>query len=1505
MRPTSRLPVLLCLWTLCGGANCWSQPYARDARTLLLDHLDETFTPDGQRTTTPAAITASGDWKGGRPGRGGVFVLGKFGQALQFHGLMALDYPGPGNVNLSAGRLEFWVALDFNTAEVKKDPGVLSNQLFATIRGPGASQVCVYSTLGYTNVAVMDSAGQLVCHGNFAGDWVKGEWHHLQLRWGQRLELWCDGRRQVAKDWFGLFGPLDVRPDQIRLSFGSHIGFSTVESEFLMDEIRILGPGGDEQPDHPVLTVPRLARPPVIDGELDAEEWATAARTTGFVGLNDHALVEDQTVVYLGWDEAALYVAFECLDPRQRPLQAALKDRDSAVYSEDAVDVILQPQPEPSPHYQFICNAIGTVYDSRVDSRQPTPSDVSFNPACEFRTSAAPGRWVMECRIPFGELDGRQPPEPGERWRANFCRDADSGSRLSSWSYAAGNFHTTANYGELVFAADDRAMRLADLTGWEQGQLDTTLSLSSFDFQPLVTVTTRLVGPDAKPVSETENRLADYRAVAVKSPRLVTGLYNLLLEARTEAGVLYAQRLPFRVAKPYDIAVEGYPYAGKLLITANVGGLGALPEGLVARSRLLRDGEVVARCETTTFVRGLGEAAMDIRDLPPGRYTVESEAVAGDGAVLGTAQAEFEQFDKPAWWRSQVGLDHTVPWPWTPVQSDGQTIRVLGREYRCGSGSLPRQIISRGTPILAAPVRLQLVAGGRTLDLATLPAEDVPHPEDAVVRQSRATAGALDVALQVTTEFDGLQRYDLTFLPREAASVGTLTLEIPLRRECAVFLLPSNGHSSTTSVLGDQPWRSSFMPQVWVGNDDLGLAWCAESDQFWRPRDDQMIEVVPEADRATLRCRIIRHSLPVTAPITITFALVATPVKDGHGGDPFFFRFGPGQAPGALMEFLRYPGAGNVPAEMGTLEFWLSPTEVTGGTWRDVVALTAPDASLRMWYLNAEEQQLQIELKDGQETRRATFGGFRIPAGEFRHVALTWGPQQVTVYVDGKRAGALDQPLPPRLFSDPGKLGLRFGCASEWQGYTQIAVDEVRVSNTQRYQGDAYAVPTAAFAPDAATVLLDHLDAGFRPDGEDAETAATVISGQSQELGGTPSIGCRFVPGKFGSGLRIATAPAPTVAQVQQQYGANASLFWFWLESDNGNQYGWPSPLFNEPRIPGLRDQVKVAAAAGMRPSTYMAYPAIGSPSPLSRQFGAEWSRRPLSTQPAEPPPGHYFWDVCANSGFADYIAAGGQWIMDDLGFEGCYTDGVAHPYPCQNTHHGCGYVDEEGRLHSTNPIFATRELVKRLYKVCHRTGAKGYLVNHISFDLFYATDAFSDVLYSGEHENYEDLTKFRVRWQSGNSGIWTHLLGPDSHTYEPLHMTYCLLHGVSVWPQGFEGRNDAFRKTAALWQAYDRFGYREAQWIPYYRLEQRNLVRSDIPHVRTSLYLRPGERALLVVANLKPEVTSASLALDLGAMGLRTPGAHNALTDQVLPLERGKLAVRLRPNSFVLVWVE
>jgi hypothetical protein len=111
-------------------------------------------------------------------------------------------------------------------------------------------------------------------------------------------------------------------------------------------------------------------------------------------------------------------------------------------------------------------------------------------------------------------------------------------------------------------------------------------------------------------------------------------------------------------------------------------------------------------------------------------------------------------------------------------------------------------------------------------------------------------------------------------------------------------------------------------------------------------------------------------------------------------------------------------------------------------------------------------------------------------------------------------------------------------------------------------------------------------------------------------------------------------------------------------------------------------------------------------------------------------------------------------------------------------------------------------------------------------------------------------------------------------------------------------------RKTANLWHAYDRFGYRQAEWIPYFCAET-GLAKSDNPNVKTSLYLQRQKRALLVVGNLAHEVVNSTLTVDLKAMGLRGTSAVNVLDDRPLPTTGGVLPVRLRPNSFLLIQIQ
>ena len=637
---------------------------------------------------------------GGRPGKGRV-VAGKFGRA-QVPQAHATAISGRRQRQPNAGVAEFWVALGFDAATVIKKPGVLRNQLFLTVGEPGGCKVCVYSTLVNTCVGVWDKQRQLVCYGSFPGYWKRDEWHHLELRWGRQLELWCDGRREVTQDWQGLFGPIDVQPEDLRLMFGSYIGYNDVECEYALDEFRILGPGGEQVSDYPTMTIPRI-KPPVIDGKLAAGEWDGAAQTTGFVGLNERTLVDTQTIVRAGWDDEALYLCYECLDPQRRPLTARLAQRNASIFFEDAVDVILQPEPDRFPYYHLAASASAPA---------TTPGTIPGARRSTTRGSIRPGPWPLRARRGGGWWSARF---PSRNWRAaRRPRRASGGGPTSaatairSTAIPPGRLRRAVSIAARTSARSSSAAPIAASPGpvgrLGHGQAQPQVELTGLLFSPLVTVRGKVVGASAKPILETENRLADYREVSIKPPTLVSGLYNLTVRATTAQGDMYYQRFPLRVIKPYDIAVEGYPYEGKLWVTANVAGLGGMPAGLVARSRLLQGEKVFGRCETARFQNGLGKASMSLEALRPASTSSSPRRSRRTAKCWRRPRPTSSNLPSPAGGRTTLASITRFPPPGRRSQWATRASPCGGRHYRCAGGTLPQQIVNQREEMLAAPI---------------------------------------------------------------------------------------------------------------------------------------------------------------------------------------------------------------------------------------------------------------------------------------------------------------------------------------------------------------------------------------------------------------------------------------------------------------------------------------------------------------------------------------------------------------------------------------------------------------------------------------------------------------------------------------------------------------------------------------------------------------------------------------------------------------------------------
>jgi hypothetical protein len=224
--------------------------------------------------------------------------------------------------------------------------------------------------------------------------------------------------------------------------------------------------------------------------------------------------------------------------------------------------------------------------------------------------------------------------------------------------------------------------------------------------------------------------------------------------------------------------------------------------------------------------------------------------------------------------------------PWTPVtvktSPAGVEVGVWGRSHRLAN-VLPTSIITAGEEILSGPIRLVGRADGKPIEWKR-GGNFVQGVRDSHVVVSGWQAGE-DLIVNATTriEFDGLLRVDLVVLPQHKATpkLEQLWLEVPLKRERASLFHYFPGRWGTARNSGALPETGlllPFKPFVWLGREDSGLGWFAESDREWQPQDPaRAIEILRQGSEVLLRMRLLDSTRRL--PVTFTFGFQATPVK--------------------------------------------------------------------------------------------------------------------------------------------------------------------------------------------------------------------------------------------------------------------------------------------------------------------------------------------------------------------------------------------------------------------------------------------------------------------------------------------------------------------------------------------------------------------------------------------------------------------------------------------------
>lgn len=140
--------------------------------------------------------------------------------------------------------------------------------------------------------------------------------------------------------------------------------------------------------------VKRCAVAPTMDGSFDDPPWADLP--TIVIGEGN-----DTTTIRACFDEQNLYIAFACARADKTPLHARKRERDAAVWQDDAVEICIGSPGPDGVWYHFIINAAGSVFDRKM---QGARGDNSYDPSFRHSVNIDASAWKVEVAIPMDAL---------------------------------------------------------------------------------------------------------------------------------------------------------------------------------------------------------------------------------------------------------------------------------------------------------------------------------------------------------------------------------------------------------------------------------------------------------------------------------------------------------------------------------------------------------------------------------------------------------------------------------------------------------------------------------------------------------------------------------------------------------------------------------------------------------------------------------------------------------------------------------------------------------------------------------------------------------------------------------------------------------------------------------------------------------------------------------------------------------------------------------------------
>ncbi len=272
---------------------------------------------------------------------------------------------------------------------------------------------------------------------------------------------------------------------------------------------------------------------------------------------------------------------------------------------------------------------------------------------------------------------------------------------------------------------------------------------------------------------------------------------------------------------------------------------------------------------------------------------------------------------------------------------------------------------------------------------------------------------------------------------------------------------------------------------------------------------------------------------------------------------------------------------------------------------------------------------------------------------------------------------------------------------------------------------------------------------------------------------------------------------------------------------------------------------------------------------------------------------------------------------IDGFRFDAGYVD----VFPCNNLkHHGygstCGWIDDDGNLQSSVPIFAARKVAERTFRIFHGGVRDDGLCTEgrVPAKIPPVWSFFDAGLTSeGMDTKIKTMKDLPLEYYRANQ------MG-DAYGMPLVYMPKCEWTGVNSRlgisfihnnpPRGgggMVGWEVSYSRSAmavvGLWKLVGHWANwpdPKTEFWGYWK--NAKYLESSDPDLKASFYVRRGERVLLGVMNLARKPMDGSVKMKLADLGFTQAYAQDAFTGEDLPLNQGELKLDFLPEGYRLV---